>query len=385
MKSDFYIDSVALIILFGIFQGLFLAGFFIKKSSDKHKTNRYMGLLILSLSLIMLEGALNYTGYILKVITFSNFSEPLNFVIAPLLYLFMLKQLGGKEPRWEWVHFVPFIFWLIYSMWFFTQSDAFKYNAFIGSMQLTKPLLDVDMKFSANPLGISQYINTFTVIQFIIYFIGMLFLLLNKSKKLKESLFKTKNKTLKSLRNSGYHFLIILTVLIIVKLYYGNDVGDYFIYLYISFMIFMTSVQVVNESTYFNHPSSFLEPPILKYKKSSLSEEEKRAILKKITLEMEEQGYYKSNMASLSGLSKCINESAHHVSQVINEKLHQTFFELLAAYRIKEAQHILRSKEGKKKTIEEIAECVGYNSKSAFNTAFKKITSQTPSEYRDSN
>ena len=33
-------------------------------------------------------------------------------------------------------------------------------------------------------------------------------------------------------------------------------------------------------------------------------------------------------------------------------------------------------------TVEQIAEEVGYNSKSAFNKAFKKFAGQTPSEFR---
>jgi len=77
-------------------------------------------------------------------------------------------------------------------------------------------------------------------------------------------------------------------------------------------------------------------------------------------------------------------DGSHHVSQVINEKLNQSFFELLASYRVEEAKVILKSDLGKKLTIEEVAEQVGYNSKSAFNTAFKKFTSHTPSAYRDS-
>ena len=57
---------------------------------------------------------------------------------------------------------------------------------------------------------------------------------------------------------------------------------------------------------------------------------------------------------------------------------------MLASYRVEEAKTILRTELGKKLTIEEIAEQVGYNSKSAFNTAFKKFALQTPSEYRES-
>ena len=79
-----------------------------------------------------------------------------------------------------------------------------------------------------------------------------------------------------------------------------------------------------------------------------------------------------------------MNESPHHVSQVINEKLNQSFFEMLATHRVHEAKTILKTPLGKKLTIEEVAEQVGYNSKSAFNTAFKKITAQTPSTFRDS-
>jgi len=94
--------------------------------------------------------------------------------------------------------------------------------------------------------------------------------------------------------------------------------------------------------------------------------------------------YYTSSSASLSGLAKTIHESPHHVSQVINEKLGQSFFELLAVHRVKEAQVILKTDLGKKLTIEEVAERVGYNSKSAFNAAFKKITAETPSSFRNS-
>ena len=123
---------------------------------------------------------------------------------------------------------------------------------------------------------------------------------------------------------------------------------------------------------------------IIKYKKSSLVKEDKVIILEAISNQMKMEKYFLKSTASLSGLAKSINETPHHVSQVINEKLELSFFELLASYRIKEAKEILNTELGKKLTIEEVAERVGYNSKSAFNTAFKKITSETPSSFRDS-
>jgi YesN/AraC family two-component response regulator len=121
-----------------------------------------------------------------------------------------------------------------------------------------------------------------------------------------------------------------------------------------------------------------------KYRKSSLTEKSKQEILGNIILELETRHYFSDNLASLSELAKKIGESSHHVSQVINEKLNQSFFELLASYRIEEAKRILSDNKKYNLTIEEISEMVGYNSKTAFNNAFKKLTGKTPSEFRKS-
>jgi AraC-like DNA-binding protein len=106
--------------------------------------------------------------------------------------------------------------------------------------------------------------------------------------------------------------------------------------------------------------------------------------MEKIIKEMDLKKYYTNNLASLSGFSKQLNESPHHVSQVINEKLNKNFFELLATYRVEYAKDLIRKDKKMKLTIEELTEMVGYNSKSSFNIAFKKYTSKTPSEFRKS-
>jgi YesN/AraC family two-component response regulator len=141
----------------------------------------------------------------------------------------------------------------------------------------------------------------------------------------------------------------------------------------------------MNDSTYFDRSASFLDISIGKYRKSSLTESGKMTILDNIIHELKTKHYFSDNLASLSELAKNIGESPHHVSQVINEKLDQSFFELLASYRVEEAKRILLDDKTNKLTVEEISEMVGYNSKTAFNNAFKKITGKTPSEYRKSN
>jgi len=378
------INFIAAIIFIGVFLGFFLSYFFIRKSWKQSLPNLLMGVFILAMTLAMFEGWLNYTRLIFKFLWITNFAEPVNFTIAPLLYLFVVSQFEKVKSTTYWLHSVPFIIWTLYCVFFFIQPDVFKYNSNIEVMQLDIPYIIATRLIPDNPFGIRSYVNELTGASFIIYNLLIVRLLITKSKEFGENLWKTNNKTLISLRNSLYHFLMIIAIFVSVKMIFKNDVGDHFIYLYLSLMLFMTVVQVMNKSTYYNEVSTFLEGPILKYQKSSLLEEQKNDILEAIINQMQSEKYFKSSTASLSGLAKAIHQSSHHVSQVINEKLNQSFFEMLASYRVEEAKTILKSDIGKKLTIEEIAERVGYNSKSAFNTAFKKFTSQTPSSYRDS-
>ena len=210
----------------------------------------------------------------------------------------------------------------------------------------------------------------------------MFYLMVRRARELKESLLGLKDPRLKLARNVGIHFLIIFVVFALVKLSFTGDVGDYLISTYLSFMIFSTAWMVVRNSTFFGQPQFFLQFPGSKYEKSSLSEAEKSAIHQKIVQEMEEKRYFAGNLASLSDLAHTIRESSHHVSQVINEVMGKGFFEMLAWYRVEEAKRIILNDAEAKLTVEDIAEQVGYNSKSSFNTVFKKQTGQTPSEFR---
>lgn len=379
-----HIDFIAIVILLGSFLSVFTSYFIIKKSWNRNLPNLFMGLFILTIGLSMLEGWLNYTGLIFKMLWLTNFSEPITFLTGGLLYLFIDTQIEPDIKKKYWLHFIPFMIWLGVCMFYFLQPDAVKYNDTIEVMQLNIPKVDEISPFSDDPFRIRSHANILIGIYLAIYILIIARRIFLKAKSIGESIFTTTNKTLKSVRNISYHALVVIIIFILVKIFFKNDVGDFFINLYTSFMIFITAMNIMNQSTYYNEVSTFLEVPSLKYKKSSLDEAEKSIILNDIVSQMENDKYFSKSTASLSGLAKSINESPHHVSQVINENLGQSFFELMATYRVREAQAILKTELGKKITIEEVAERVGYNSKSAFNTAFKKITSQTPSMYRDS-
>ena len=146
------------------------------------------------------------------------------------------------------------------------------------------------------------------------------------------------------------------------------------------YLIFLAQIlyQILNES-------SFFEPiPVAnKYKKSTLNPAIKASILEKLETIMDEGKFYQRDDASLSKLAEELGATNHHLSQVLNESLQISFQDLLARYRIREAAKMLREEKYEKVKIENVATMVGYNSKSAFNTAFKKRTGLTPSDYRD--
>lgn len=387
MRTEIQIGFFDLFIFLGVFQGLLLSWFFIKNGKNDKTANLYQGILLLSLALMIFEELLNNTGYIVKLLPITNYAEPLNFAVAPLFYFYMRSSLAPSEKQKIWPHLVFSIFWLIYMFMFaYFQPDEAKYNSYIQTKHPDWAFLDFPVVIDDDPLNIRHYINQLTAVQFVVYMGASIVVLLSKFRSLNQSLFKTNNELLIVLRNTTFHFIIIIAVFLTTKFYYGmdSDIGGYWIASYISLMIYTTSYQVLNKSDFFKKPHSFLDFPLPKYKKSSLSEQNKEKILNRIKKEMEGNLYFTNNLASLSGLAKQINESHHHVSQVINEKLNKNFFELLAEYRVEYAQKLIREDTETKLTVEELTEMVGYNSKSSFNTAFKKITSLTPSEFRKS-
>jgi len=386
MRTDIHVGFFDVFIFLGVFQGLFLSWFFITSVQNTRKANLYQGLLLLSISLAIFEEWLNNTGYIVKVLWLTNFSEPLNFMILPLFYFYLRSSLNPDERKKVWMHFVPAIFWTLYMVFPFIQPDEFQYNSYVETKHPEWGYLEVVTRISDDQLGLRGYVNQFTVVQFLVYMGTSIILLLKKFKSLKQSIFSTDNELLIILRNTTLYFLLIIIIFLATKIYFGmqSDVGGYIVASVVSFMIYATSYRVMNRSDFFNQQSSFFSFQLPKYQKSSLSDEGKEKILSKIKTEMERNRYFTNNLASLAGLSKQINESSHHVSQVINEKLNKSFFDLLATYRVEYAKKLIFDDKETKLTVEELAEQVGYNSKSSFNIAFKKYTSKTPSEYRKS-
>ena len=85
---------------------------------------------------------------------------------------------------------------------------------------------------------------------------------------------------------------------------------------------------------------------------------------------------------TLQKLAGQMEMSSRDLSILINHELGQHFFDFVNKYRVEEAATILGNREKNYLTVLEILYEVGFNSKSSFNTAFKKHTDLTPTQYR---
>jgi AraC-like DNA-binding protein len=117
------------------------------------------------------------------------------------------------------------------------------------------------------------------------------------------------------------------------------------------------------------------------YTKSPLGDAQRARIRRKLEASFGEQSIYKRSDLTLRALSEALNESPHYVSQVISQDLNTSFYELVNGYRVDEAKRLLR--ESPEQTVLAIAMNVGFNSKSAFHSAFRRCTGSTPTQFRN--
>ena len=118
----------------------------------------------------------------------------------------------------------------------------------------------------------------------------------------------------------------------------------------------------------------------LKYEKSGLNQNLLIKYKSKLEDLMEKETLYLTPDLNLPKLAKTIGCSPNHLSQVINSGFGKSFYDFLNQYRIEHARNLLLKNDNH--AIVNIAFAVGFNSNSAFYSAFKKYLGYTPAEYR---
>jgi YesN/AraC family two-component response regulator len=90
---------------------------------------------------------------------------------------------------------------------------------------------------------------------------------------------------------------------------------------------------------------------------------------------------YGNPSLKLSDLATLMDISTHQLSQLLNDNLQKSFSTYLTEFRIKKSCELMTS--GIDLKIEAIGYEVGFQSKSTFFAAFKKITGTTPNIFKE--
>jgi AraC-like DNA-binding protein len=141
---------------------------------------------------------------------------------------------------------------------------------------------------------------------------------------------------------------------------------------------------------YFTGYYGFIRPEIFryfatgKYERSSLNHSAAEAVLKSIKNLFDTEQPYLDNDLKLAKIAERLGLAPHHISQAINELEHINFPDFVNKYRVDKAIEMLSDRSNPDIKIFHVAIECGFNNKTSFNNAFKKITGQSPAGYRKS-
>lgn len=373
------IDLFAVFIFLGIVQTVFLCFFFFSREHRRIQANVFYGLMLLSMTLCVIEIFLMYTGYIQNLLHLVDFSEPFSLMIGPFFYFYVKSVIVGKLKKQNYWHLVFPVIYTLLLIPFLIKPEDVKFNSWVGTYDTGLPARDYNYDRDPRAFWLTDIHTELTLISLTLYVILGLIEIIKAFKLKNESFFKPANPVLRKLRSGVFEVASVIVIIFLIKIFNKNDTGDHLFASYITLTIYLTSVSVIGQSGFFKS-TSLAEPQ--KYKSSSVTSEQYQWILGKLNEVMEKEKPFLKADFSLPDLAQQLGTSAHILSQVINDGLGKNFFEMTAEYRVEEAKRLLKEQPNVK--VEEIAEQVGYNSKSSLNNSFKKITGMTPSEFRAS-
>ena len=117
-------------------------------------------------------------------------------------------------------------------------------------------------------------------------------------------------------------------------------------------------------------------------KKKLLTDEKLAEAKTELMTLMEREKPFLDCELSLVKLAAMMNVSTHILSYLINNGFDENFYQFVNRYRIEEAKKQILNPQMNHLSLLGIGFEVGFNSKTVFNTTFKKYTGQTPSEFK---
>lgn len=371
------IDLLTIVIALGIAQGLFLSFIIVKVKGGNHSANKLLALLVLFFSLSITSEIVGSTGLYRYLPHLLHTNAPFLTLFGPTFY-FYVKELTNYKyslTKKDILHLVPFAISIIILIPIYKQTGAEKISkadAFISGTSMLDRELDLIWIFSQIQMWIY------------LYFVWRII-------KKHQSLIKDNFSSIERINLSWIKYFIYGLIVVFVfcsfltfLFFFGFNQFDLYriIMVIASIAIYALGYRGLNQPAIFTQSDFGSNTPTKKYEKSSLSKHEMETYKKEIIKIMEYEKLYRNPNLTVEDLASNLNIIKNHVSQTINQTFNMNFYDFVNKYRVEEVKKEIEISNEKINFLE-LAINAGFNSKSTFNTAFKKYTSVTPSEYKN--
>lgn len=385
MKHELMVsfDIWSALIVVGVVQGLFVISLFLIKREFRNPSQRYLIGILLVFLWLQLEFLSIRWPYTIEFTQFYGTRLGSWFIIGPLILLYTHSLMGQeKKGNQAFIHFLPFIFFVLILPLF--------YADFLGFRQVHYGMLTVFDRFNREEITVIQYVYSAVFIAQFIHLLVYLMISLRRLTHYETAMSNTyssyQESEIRWLRITIYSLMGILVfaslflVLFFFTLIYRRHL-DYIYVLPMSFLMYIIAYKLSGiQLTSIRESELSTNGNGTKYQSSSLKSEDAERYSSQLKEYMSAQKPYLKNGLRLVDLSKELEIPAHHLSQVINEKYDQNFYDFVNSYRVEEAKSLMS--ESDKPTLLEIAFSSGFNNKTSFNNAFKKFSDSTPFAYR---
>lgn len=366
------LDIWSLLIIISIAHSLFVINLILIKKNFRQEEGKWLLGLMVTLLWLQLEFLSIRWPYDVGVMAFYGTRFGSWMIVGPLFYGYISTLTGNKLDKSYFWWFAPFLF--------FTLLIPIFFQDFLTFRQVHYGMLT---PFDSRPDEINWIQYSYSFI-FVFQFILLLYFFFKSKKRIND--YRTQLEKSQSSINednmrwlrimlNGLALLWLFAMIFLVLLFYTEIYRRHMDYIYVlpaSILVYLISYKLAGVKW---------EKPVetLKYEKSGLkpAEAEKyKDLIHKVILD---QQLYLVKGLKLQDLAEELDLNTHQLSQLINQYLNTTFFDLINAYRVREAKE--RIQNNPEYTLLQIAYDSGFNNKTSFVNAFKRFEGTTPSRY----
>ena len=359
---------IALLVFLGAIQGFALCAHLLLKKKENKRAFYFYLLFLFSLSFFNLLYALKILGiFQIGVIPLGAFPLPYKYLIGVGFYFYIKSQIRQKEgaiSRVEYLLFLPaFFYGGLRTYWYVMVHSG----------------IDKDLFWRVYQSGFFIY-NEYVYLLFSLVLAALAVQFLKKNRG-KIGGFNIVRKNWEWLLRFSRAFILILllNLLLAIIVHIVGDAHNGMVYAVLlilnSAYIYWVGFECLTQSKFlFNTFSLKNENPNESRKWSPLGIQLERY--------MSTEEVFTDKNLKIAHLARMVNTTDKELSLYIHESFGVSFSEYVNHFRVGKVKRLLDSGAEKKYTLLAIAEKAGFNSKSSFNSVFKKATGLTPTQYK---